>query len=169
MISLIQILKESISEQELKAVRDWVVDDYNPEFGYNPNTDIESLINVLKPYIYKGKIYRLVSIPKDVTDIKDYIWKKGKDRYSSFADDLSGIKYFLPFIEDEDEKAIIISQVSYYYSISQWYNSNINDLEELYNTDPEKYWWIDQSLPEVENTGEAIAKLDPDFEIYKVL
>lgn len=169
MIKLIDILKESISEKELKSVRDWVVDDYNTRFGYNSDTDIVSLIKLLKSYTYKGKIYRLVSIPKDITDIKDYIWKKGKDRYSSFTDNLSGIKYFLPFIEDEDEQAVIISQVSYYYSLSEWYDNNIDDLEVLYNTDPEKYWWINQSLPEVENTGEAIAKLDPDFEIYKVL
>lgn len=170
MIKLIDILKESLDISSLETVRDWVVDDYNSGFGYNQEVDINELIKILQPYKKQGKIYRIISVPKEINDVKDYIQKKNKDRYASFSDFKEGVKYFLPYAEsDPTKKAIIVSQISEYYSLSDWYRENFNKLENLYESDPDKYWWIDTNLPEVSNTGEAIAKLKENFEIVKSL
>lgn len=166
MIKLADLLLENSGIPGLEAIRDWVVDDYNPVgFGYNPDADIKSLLEALKSEVYRGKIYRAVNVPKDVADVKDYIWNKSKGRYASFSDHLKGIKYYLPYLEDDESKTVIISQVSHYYSLSEWYNHNYDKLQELYKSDPDTYWWIDNNLPEVSNTGEAIAKLSDNFEI----
>ena len=165
MIKLADLLLENSGIPGLEAIRDWVVDDYNAGFGYNPDADIKAILEALKSEVYRGKIYRIVNVPEDVTDIKGYIWDKGKDRYASFSDHLGGIKYYLPYIEDSESKTVIISQVSHYYSLSEWYNHNYDKLQELYKADPDTYWWIDVNLPEVSNTGEAIAKLNKDFQI----
>ena len=165
MIKLLNILKENSGIPGLEAIRDWVVDDYNSGFGYNPDANIKTILEALKSEIYRGKIYRAISVPEDVTDVKSYIWHNGKGRYASFSDYLGGVKYYLPYIEDSKDKTVIISQVTSYYSLSEWYTHNFDKLEKLHETFPEKYWWIDENLPEVSNTGEAIAKLDRDFEI----
>ena len=39
----------------------------------------------------------------------------------------------------------------------------------MYENNPDEYWWIDNNLPEVSNTGEAIAKLSDNFEIIQSL
>lgn len=166
MIKLIDLLKENNDIPGLEAIRDWVVDDYNSQFGYNPDININQLLQILQPYKKQGKIYRVMSVPKEVEDVKRYIQSKSTDRYASFADFKGGIKYFLPYItQDPTEKPVIISQISDYYSLSDWYVANFDKLDTLYENDPEKYWWIDTNLPEVNNTGEAIAKLSDSFEI----
>ena len=166
MIKLIDILKENSDIPGLEVIRDWVVDDYNANIGYNPDVNINQLLQVLQPYKKQGKIYRVISVPKDVSDIKDYILKNKTNRYTSFSDHKSGIEYFLPYTEgNPSEKPVIISQQSEYYSLSDWYNDNFDKLEELYENNPDEYWWIDTNLPEVSNTGEAIAKLSNNFEI----
>ena len=166
MIKLIDLLKENFNIPDLEVIRDWVVDDYNTGFGYNPDVNMNQLLQVLQPYKKQGKIYRVISIPKDEIDIKNYILKNKTNRYTSFSDHLSGVKYFLPYTEgDPSKKSIIISQQSEYYSLSDWYKDNFDKLDSLYENDPDNYWWIDTNLPEVSNTGEAIAKLSDNFEI----
>ena len=166
MIKLVDLLKENNDIPGLEAIRDWVVDDYNTSVGYNPDTNTNQLLQVLQPYKKQGTIYRVISVPKDETNVKDYILKNKTDRYTSFSDHSSGVKYFLPYTEgDPTKKSVIISQKSEYYSLSDWYKDNFNKLDLLYETDPDEYWWIDTNLPEVSNTGEAIAKLSDSFEI----
>lgn len=170
MIKLTDLLRENFDDLPgLEVIRDWVVDDYNAGFGYNPDTNINQLLQILQPYKKQGKIYRAVSVPKDVADVKNYIQNKITDRYASFSDFKGGVKYFLPYVaQDPSEKPIIISQISEYYSLSDWYSSNFDKLEALYKSDPDEYWWIDTSLSEVSNTGEAIAKLNNDFKIEEI-
>ena len=156
------------ASQELNIIRDWVVDDYNVGLGYNPNTNINKLLEILKPYKKQGKIYRVISVPKDIEDVKGYIQNKISDRYASFSDFKGGIKYFLPYVtQDQNEKPVIISQVSEYYSLSDWYQNNFDKLESLYEENPDEYWWINTNLPEVSNTGECIAKTKENFEIIQ--
>lgn len=169
MIKLIDLLNEDNNIPGLEAVRDWVVDDYNTGFGYNPDTNINQLLQVLQPYKKQGKIYRVIAIPKDIIDAENYIKSKISDRYASFADFKGGIKYFLPYItQDPNEKPIVISQISEYYSLVDWYAANFNKLEALYEEDPDEYDWIDNNLPEIENTGEVIAKLNSNFKIEEI-
>ncbi len=169
MIKLTDLLNENNDIPGLEVVRDWVVDDYNTGFGYNPDVNVNQLLQVLQPYKKQGKIYRAIAVPKDLTDIKSYIQSKTTDRYYSFADFKGGIKYFLPFItQDPNEKPVIISQISEYYSLSDWYVANLDKLEALYEEDPDEYWWIDDALPEVNNTGEVLAKLSNDFKIENI-
>jgi hypothetical protein len=166
MIKLVDLLKENSDIPGLEVVRDWVIDDYNTGFGYNPDININQLLQVLQPYKKQGRIYRVISIPKNIEDAKTYIQNKITDRYTSFSDFKGGVKYFLPYVtQDPNEKSIIISQTSDYYSLSDWYNQNYDKLDSLYQEDPDKYWWIDTNLPEVSNTGEAIAKMNDDFEV----
>ena len=166
MIKLVDLLKENNDIPGLEAIRDWVVDDYNASVGYNPDTNMNQLLQVLQPYKKQGTIYRVISVPKDETNVKDYILKNKTDRYTSFSDHLNGVKYFLPYVEgDPTKKSVIISQKSEYYSLSDWYKDNFDKLDSLYENDPDEYWWIDTNLPEVSNTGEAIAKLSDSFEI----
>lgn len=170
MIKLIDLLSENSNIPGLEAVRDWVVSDYNTGFGYNPDVNINELIQTLQPYKKQGKIYRVISVPKEISDIKEYIQKKNKDRYTSFSDFKGGIEYFLPYTQtDPTERSVVISQISEYYSLSDWYKVNFNKLEAMYENNPDEYWWIDTNLPEVSNTGEAIAKLNDNFEIIQSL
>lgn len=165
MIKLINILNENNDIPGLEAIRDWVVDDYNADFGYNPKADTETLIKTLEPYKKFGRILRVVSVPKDLKDLDDveeYINNKTTPRLASFTNSKSGIKYFLPYVtQSPDERPVILTQVCEYWSLAEWYRDNYNKLESLYETDPDKYWWIDTNLPEVENTDEVIAKLKP--------
>jgi len=166
-MKLIKILESIVNDQDLNVIRDWVVDDYNVSKGHNPDVDTNRLLKVLEPYKRKGKIYRVVSVPKETTDVEGYIRSKITDRYASFSDNTTGIKYFMPYVtQDPNEKPIIISQTSEYYSLFGWYEENYNDLQALYEKDPDTYWWIDTNLPEVENTGEAIAKTSQEFHIF---
>lgn len=166
MIKLIDLLKENTEIPGLNVIRDWVVSDYNASTGHNPDVNIDQLLQALQLYKKRGRIYRAVSVPKDETNIKDYILKNRTDKYTSFSDHLGGVDYFLPYTEgDPTKRSVIISQKSEYYSLSDWYKDNFNKLDSLYENDPDDYWWIDTNLPEVSNTGEAIAKLSSDFEI----
>ncbi len=170
MIRLIDIIKEYKGIFGLEAIRDWVVDDYNANIGYNPDVNINQLLQALQPYKKQGRIYRVISVPKDTPNVKDYILKNKTDRYASFSDHKSGVQYFLPYTNtgNPSEKPVIISQQSEYYSLSDWYKDNFDKLEDLYQRDPNEYWWIDTNLPEVSNTGEAIARLSNEFEISYV-
>ena len=170
MIKLLDILNETIEKKGLIAIRDWVVEDYNSSgAGYNPSVNIENLKRALINYYYsKGEIYRLISVPFDIEDVHTYIWEKGKNKYSSFSDNLNSLKYFEPYAEADDEKLVTISQVSSYYSIDDWYRHHFDELQEIYENNPSEYYWIDEHLCEVENTSECIAMLDKNFKIIKI-
>jgi hypothetical protein len=169
MIKLIDLLNENNNIPGLEVVRDWVVDDYNSSIGYNPDVNISALLKILEPYKKTGKIYRVLSIPKNIENIKEYILKNKTDRYASFSSYLSGVKYYLPYTTGHpDERSVIISQRSEYYGLEDWYRDNFNELDNLYETNPDEYWWIDLNLPEIENTGEVIAKLSDNIEIEKI-
>ena len=68
MIKLVDLLKENSDIPGLEVVRDWVIDDYNTGFGYNPDININQLLQVLQPYKKQGRIYRVISIPKNIED-----------------------------------------------------------------------------------------------------
>lgn len=164
MKKLTQIIKEN---KDFLIIRDWVIDDYNSNIGYNPRVNINQLLKILEDYKDNGIIYRVINIPKNINDVYQYIKQNLENRYASFSNTLSGANYYRDIIQNEHEKTVIISQNSEFYDLDSWYQDNIDELDKLENTGSIKWSWIG-NLVEIENTYEVIAKQSNNFKIVKI-